>query len=560
VRTMRGIGLRIIPPTPLLRWNRRQVALTWTLAVLTAMAVLPSVWIVKELFDTWIPAGNKRAALIACVALFLIRALGSALTVWQRRASMRLAKDAAAELRTKMVRRVLGADPRSFDEWVPARVQARIVHDSERVDVMLNRLMSVVLPASAMSVLAGLGMVYVSPLLSAAGLAVVVVAVATHRWQASRVRRKTKSFQEAFESYAASTAFLVRHTELIKGRGFVDGETRRQGGFIGQLRDRGNAMANAHVEAGQIQYLVVGLVAVVALLLGAQQVIAGTSSLGNLAAFYFAATLLTGAIAQISSARSEVVAGRLAIERLIELWESLPPSEGSRSAAAVPVPPVRVELLEVSVTYGDRVILDGLDLRLRAGEHVDIGGPNGAGKTTLLRVLLGVLAPTSGRVLVDGCDPSGPAGETVRRRMGWAPQRPTFFDGTIAENLTYGRPDEDLDEVLWALDVVGLADFVGRLADGVHSAMGDDGVRLSGGEAQRASIARALIGHPDVVVLDEPGNHLPPSELAQILKAIRHQLPDATILTAGHAKTSALQADRALLLRNGVIEELAVHG
>jgi ABC-type multidrug transport system fused ATPase/permease subunit len=557
---MRGVGLRIIPPTPLMRWNRRQVALTWSLAVLTAVAVIPSVWVVRELFDTWIPAGNKSAALVGCTGLFVIRALGSALTVWQRRASMRLAKDAAAELRKKMVRRVLGADPRSIDQWVPARMQARIVHDSERVDVMLNRLTSVVLPAAAMTVLAGLGMVYVSPLLAATGLAVVIGAVATHRWQTARVRKKTKSFQEAFESYAASTAFLVRHTELIKGRGFEDGEARRQGGVIGQLRDRGKAMANAHVEAGQIQYLVVGLVAVVALLVGAQQVIAGTSSVGNLAAFYFAATLLTGAIAQISSARGEVVAGRLAVERLTELWESLPPSESSSAPAVVPGTAVRVELQDVSVTYGDRVILDGVDLRLRAGEHVDIGGPNGAGKTTLLRVLLGVLAPTSGRVLVDGRDPSGTAGETVRRRMGWASQRPTFFDGTIAENLTYGRPGEGLDEVLWALDVVGLADFVDSLPDGVHSAMGDDGVRLSGGEAQRASIARALIGHPDVVVLDEPGNHLPPAELTAILSTIRHQLPHSTILTAGHAKASALQADRALLLRNGVIEELAVHG
>lgn len=557
---MRPVRLGIIPPNPLMRWNKRQVALAWALAVLTALFLLPAVWIVRELFDVWIPAGNRRAALVGCIGLVVIRVLGSGLTLWQRRVSMRLAKGAAADMRLKMARRVLRADPRIFDSLVPARLQARMVHDSERVDVMLNRLMSVVLPAAATAVLAALGMIVVSPLLSALGFVVVVVALVAHRYHSARIRRKTKDFQDAFESYAASSAFLVRHAELVRARGFEEGELERQANVIGQLRDRGNTMADVHAEAGQIQYVVVGLIAVVALLVGGQQVIAGTSSVGNLAAFYFAATMLAQALVQVASARQDVVAGRVATERLTELWDSLPPVEISGAPEGFPAGNARVELQRVCAMYDERMILRGLDLSLRPGEHVDVSGPNGAGKTTLLRILLGVLTPTSGRVLMDGRDLARVDGDEARRKMGWAPQRPTFFSGTIAENLGYGRPDAGIGEAYWALEVVGLTDFVDTLPAGIHSPMGDEGVRLSGGEAQRVSIARALIGHPDLVVLDEPGNHLPPAELASILGSIRHALPQVTIITAGHEKTCALMADRALVLRDGAFEELVVHG
>ncbi|WP_319437479.1 ABC transporter ATP-binding protein [Mycobacterium sp. RTGN5] len=557
---MRRVCLAIIPPNPLMHWNKGRAALAWALAVLTALLLLPAVWIVRELFDVSIPAGDRRAAFLGCVGLIAIRVVGSGLTLWQRRVSMRLAKAAAADMRLKIAGRVLRADPRIFDSLVPARLQARMVHDSERFDVMLNRLMSVVLPASASAVLAAFGMIVVSPLLSVLGFAVVMVALMAHRYQAARVRRKTKDFQEAFESYAASSAFLVRHVELVRARGFEEGELKRQANVIGRLRDRGNAMADVHAEAGQTQYVVGGLVVVLALIVGGQQVISGTSSVGNLAAFYFAATLLAQALVQVTSARHEVVAGRLATERLTELWDALPPAEISSAPEGFGTSDARVELQCVCAMYDDRMILQGLDLSLRAGEHVDVSGPNGAGKTTLLRVLLGVLTPTSGRVMFDGCDLSRVDGDEVRRRMGWAPQRPTFFDGTIAENLSYGRPDAGIGESYWALEVVGLTDFVDTLPAGIHSPMGDEGVRLSGGEAQRVSIARALIGHPDLVVLDEPGNHLPPTELASILSSIRHALPQVTIITAGHERTCALMADRALVLRDGAFEELVVQG
>src|SRR4051812_13688342 len=133
---MRRVRLAIIPPNPLMHWNKRHVTLVWALAVLTALLLLPAVWIVRELFDVLIPAGNRRAALLGCIGLVVIRVLGSGLTLWQRRVSMRLAKAAAADMRLKIAGRVLRADPRIFDRLVPARLQARMVHDSERVDVM----------------------------------------------------------------------------------------------------------------------------------------------------------------------------------------------------------------------------------------------------------------------------------------------------------------------------------------------------------------------------------------------------------------------------------------
>jgi ABC-type multidrug transport system fused ATPase/permease subunit len=548
-------ALGLIPSSPFLAWNRRQLALVSGLALLTAGALVPAVWIVRELFDTWIPTGNSRAALIGCIGLFAIRAATAGLTVLQRQAGMRLAKEATAKLRIAVARRILEVDPRVLDTLDNSRVQTRIVKGTERIDVMLNRLTSVVIPAASTAIIAATGMVLISPVLSAVEVAVVAIVLLAHRRHSTRVRRSVLGFQDAFESYAASTAFLIRHAELIRTRGFEDGELRRQESVVERLRDRSNDMANAHVQNGQIQSVLVGWMAIAALIVGGQQVIAGHSTVGTLAAFYFAAALGAQALLQIVSARSDLMSGRVAMDRLTELWTLLKPATAMGAGTASTAGAAKIELRNVYVDYDDRTILRGLDLTLQPGEHISVSGPNGAGKTTLLRVLLGLLPPRSGQVLVDGHDLEDLNVSDVRKRIGLAPQRPTFFGGTIAENITYGRPEAGPEDIRWTLEIVGLASLVDTLPVGMHSAMGDEGVRLSGGEAQRASIARALIGRPELLVLDEPGNHLTAVDLAEILGAIRRALPRATIVTVGHDDSCARMADRALMLHDGALAD-----
>ena len=553
--------LGFIPSNPYLAWNRRQLALVSGLALLTAAALVPAVWIVRELFDAWIPAGNSRAALLGCIGLLVIRAATAGLIVLQRQAGMRLAKESTTKLRTALARRILEVDPRVLDTLDNARVQTRIVKGTERIDVMLNRLTSVVIPAASTAIIAAAGMVLISPVLSAVEVAVVAVVLLAHRRHSARVRRSVLGFQDAFESYAASTAFLIRHAELIRSRGFEDGELRRQESVVERLRDRSNDMADAHVQNGQIQSVLVGWMAIAALIVGGQQVIAGHSTVGTLAGFYFASALGAQALLQIVSARSDLISGRFAMERMTELWTSLQPATPMGSGNASSVGAARVELRNVYVDYDDRAILRDLDLTLRPGEHISVSGPNGAGKTTLLRVMLGLLPPRSGQVLVDGRDLDDLNRSDIRKRIGLAPQRPTFFGGTIAENITYGRPEASAEDIRWTLETVGLANLVDTLPAGMHSAIGDEGVRLSGGEAQRASIARALIGRPELLVLDEPGNHLTTVDLAEILGAIRRALPQATIVTVGHDDTCARIADRALMLHDGALTDcMSVEG
>ena len=193
-----------------------------------------------------------------------------------------------------------------------------------------------------------------------------------------------------------------------------------------------------------------------------------------------------------------------------------------------------VALEGVSFSYGGRLLLRDVDLALAPGLAVGVVGRNGCGKSTLVDVLVGLLAPSEGRVLVDGQDLAGLDHRAVRRHLGVVPQRPTFFSGSVLDNVVYGRLDCSRDDALEALWLAGAGPLVERLPHGVDTVLGEGALTLSGGEAQLVAVARALAGRPSVLVLDEPTNHLDVSRVAALREGLRGLPGQPALLLVSH--------------------------
>ena len=258
-----------------------------------------------------------------------------------------------------------------------------------------------------------------------------------------------------------------------------------------------------------------------------------------------------------ASADGAAVAGRLLdlIEAPTRAAETAPP----RAAVADPrTGAIRLETVSFAYPGREHPALHRVDLELEAGESVALTGPSGAGKSTLASLLLGLEAPTTGRVLVDGVDLSACDLEAWRSRLGWLPQRPTLLRATVAENIRLGDPTADLDRVEVAAALAGADRFVRGLPDGYDTVVGDGGRPLSPGQVRRVGLARAFLRDAPLLILDEPTADLDPDSAEIVAEAIDRLLGRCTLLLITHRDELAARCDRVARIQLGQLVEPVV--
>lgn len=252
---------------------------------------------------------------------------------------------------------------------------------------------------------------------------------------------------------------------------------------------------------------------------------------------------------QVGAEYHASVEGLTAAERVFAVLE-----EDAPAAGGGPVPDagaeIRVEDLVVRHADRDEPSVAGASLVLRPGETTALVGPSGIGKSTVLAVLLGFVAPDSGRVTVDGVPLAELDAEAWRSRIAWVPQRPYLFAGTIGDNLRLAAPDAD-DDALWAaLEAAHAAEFVAA-AGGLGAELGEDGSGLSAGQRQRLALARAFVADRPIVLLDEPTANLDGASEAAVVDAVRRLARGRTVLLVAHRPALVEVADRVVVLGAG---------
>ena len=197
--------------------------------------------------------------------------------------------------------------------------------------------------------------------------------------------------------------------------------------------------------------------------------------------------------------------------------------------------------------------LDGLSFRVPAGETLVLAGPSGSGKSTIIEILLGFVHPQAGRVLVNGADIASIVPEALTRMTAWIGQRPMLFAGTLRENIAFGRPGATAREVEAAARNARVLAFAEALPAGLDTVVGEGGYGLSGGQAQRVSIARAFLKNAPLLLLDEPTAHLDPVTESEVIDSLRRLAVGRTVVLATHAAAAQAFGKRRLDLRDGRI-------
>ncbi|MEU4607966.1 thiol reductant ABC exporter subunit CydC [Kribbella sp. NPDC023972] len=497
-----GAGLwRLVKPDGRVWWRLLLALVAGVAAAGSAVALLAtSAWLITT-------AAAQPPVLILMVAIVAVRAFGVGRGVF-RYVERLVGHDAAyrvlGETRARITGRLEKLAPGGLTSRRKGDLLARLVLD---VDAVLDLWLRVVLPVAVAAVTATATVALLAVLLPAAGTAValaVLVACTVVPWltatTAARAERKIAGSRG--EVAAAATETLLTAGDVVAFNA-VDDVLADFSASDARLAAAERRSAWSAGLGSALLMLCVGGASVAGLVLG---------STANITGAVFAVLVLTplalaDVLGGIPAAAQLAIRVRASLGRVQELLDS--PEPVTEPATPQPLPDGRdLEVRLLRVGYGDHDVLDGLSLDVPAGSRVVITGPSGSGKSTLAAVLLRFLEPRAGEVRLDGVDLARLDGDQVRSVVGLLTQESHVFDTTIRENLLLAKPGAS-DLQLWkALYRARLGVFVEKLPDGLDTMVGEHGARLSGGERQRLAFARLLLADRDVLVLDEPTEHL----------------------------------------------------
>jgi ATP-binding cassette subfamily B protein len=303
-----------------------------------------------------------------------------------------------------------------------------------------------------------------------------------------------------------------------------------------------------------------------ALVLGAVQVADGGLSAGTLVAFLSTALALRWPVDSIGFLLAMSQEAATATERYFEVMDEVPEDRGAPAARAARRPAATYGLRFENVSFrypdapaGSPPLLHGIDLHIRPGESMALVGATGSGKTTLTALVPRLHEVTAGRITLNGVDIAAMPREELRAKVAVAFEEPTLFSTSVGGNVLMGAPDgaakPDLDRAL----AVAQADFAHALPQGTDTRVGEQGLSLSGGQRQRLALARAVVGRPEFLVLDDPLSALDVHTEAAVEAALRQVLADTTALIVAHRPSTVLLADRVALLSGGRIAAVGTH-
>lgn len=305
----------------------------------------------------------------------------------------------------------------------------------------------------------------------------------------------------------------------------------------------------------------IGVVGIaLALWYGGTQVMQGTLTVGTLAAFISYIQRFFGPVRNISQIYTQLQSAGAAVERVFGIMDVEPEIKDSPKPVAIDGFKDKIVYENVSFAYNpDEPVLKNINLTINKGETIALVGPTGAGKTTMINLLCRFYDPTSGRITVDGRDLREIEQASWRKLVSIVLQDTFLFSATIKENIRFGKPDATDEEIRWAAEQVAALPFINELEHGFDAMLTERGSNLSVGQRQLLSFARALIGQPEILILDEATSSVDLHTEGLIQQALEVLLKDRTAVIIAHRLSTIENADRIVVIQDGEIAEIGDH-
>ena len=413
---------------------------------------------------------------------------------------------------------------------------------------------------NALMIVVGIGaMLFVSWQLTLVAIGIGPVIFGVVSLFGKRIRRSAKRRQEQVADVTQRLVEILAGIKLIKAFRAERLESEAFARSSQRLFRRAMKVVKNRVMARSLVELLNHGSAVGVLLAGVGMVMSGWITLGELSAFALVMVTIYKPVKSTAKGWVRLMDALPSADRLFEILDI--PVEISDAPDAVSLAGVGegIQLRNVSFSYGRESVLRDVSFEVRAGEMVAIVGRTGAGKTTLVDLLLRLHDPTSGAVMIDGVDIRRIRRDSLLDHMAVVTQEPFLFDGSIGDNIRYGRPDADEAQVLNAARVAHVDEFVERLPEGYDTEVGAAGARLSGGQRQRITIARAILRDPDILIFDEATSSLDSKSERLVQDAIDALLGGRTAFVIAHRLSTVRRADKIIVIEEGGISQAGTH-
>ena len=497
-------------------------------------------------------------AMLGLLGAFLLRDLFNSIRI---RVNNTFEQNVIFDMRREVYAKLQRLPIPYFDQRSSGDLMTRVIEDVNAVERILidGTEQGTVALLSVVGVLGFL--FYTNPLLATIALAPIPILSGGALWYTLTAHNRYRAQRQAA---SAMNALLMDNLQGVRQIKAYGQQTHEDGRFAQRADDlrRGTlgvmrAWANYSPAMSFAAALGSGLV----LWVGGRLVLEGNMTLGALVGFLFFLGLFYDPIGRLHGLNQMLQAARAAGERVFDILDATPETANTQRQQNLSTP-VRGEVAYENVCFGygsERTVLQGISIQARPGEMIALVGPTGAGKSTLVNLLPAFYEATSGRLLIDGQDLARITLESLRSHISVVTQEAFLFNGTVRENILYGKLEATEEELVAAARAANCHDFIVRLSHGYDSRVGERGVKLSVGEKQRVSIARALLKNAPILILDEATASVDTATEKLIQEALARLMAHRTSFVIAHRLSTIRKADQILVIRQGQIVERGTH-
>ena len=526
---------------------------------LTVVGMAPPL-LMRRLINDVAKAGQWGIFPLVITLLFAVPILRAIINIANSLILNKVGLGIIANTRKRMFEHLMRLTLRFYNETPVGSINQRLMGDIANISgvttggiiTLLTDIISIVFAVSVM-----LGLSWTLSLLTFALLPFYFL---NYRFFSKRIQQTNVLLRTNMDHISSTLQERLSAHELIQSYGQEKAEATHFSSQAKQVMDAAVRGSAYNISFTQISAFINKIGNTLIYCAGCYYFINGSMGYGDIIAFAAYSTQLLGPVVRFSSVANQIVQVGVSIDRVNEILEREPAIKESPDAESIEELQGDISVNGLTFQYEEgKPVLKGLHIDVPSGTHLAVVGTSGVGRTTLAMLLRRFYEPEDGNIEVDGKDIRGYRLPDYRRNLALVLPESTIFDGTIRENLCYGKPDTSEERMIEVSKAVGLHNFVEGLAKGYDTRLGTGGLKLSTGARQRIGVARALISEPFILIVDEATASLDPESAEVVNEAIRNAMEGRTCIMIVHRVLMARDADQVVVMDDGKVVEKGNH-
>ena len=502
-------------------------------------------------------AQRLKWAVLAMAGAFLLRDLFNSLRI---RINNHFEQNVIYDMRREVFGKLQRLPITYFDKRSSGDLMTRVVEDINNVErVLIDGTEQGTVAILCIGGICGI-LFYTNPFLAVVALSPLPLLALGALWYTLTAHRRYRRQREASSAMNAILMDDLQGIRQIKAYGRQTHEDQRFADRAENLRQGNLGIMRAWANYNPAMSFFAAMGTVLVLWFGGKSVIAGEMTPGELVGFLFYLMLFYEPVARLHGLNQMLQSARAAGERVFDILDH--ETERDESGTLDLQQPIKGDVVYKKVNFEyepERQVLKNISIHAKPGETIALVGPTGAGKSTLVSLLPAFYEYTSGTVTIDGQPVADTSLTSLRQNIAIVSQEPFLFNGTIRENIQYGQLDANEEQIIEAAKAANCHTFIQELADSYDSRVGERGVKLSVGEKQRVSIARALLSDAPILILDEATASVDTATERLIQEALERLMKNRTSFVIAHRLSTIRKADQIIVLKEGAIVENGTH-